>query len=55
MRFISTATAVAALAALQVDAIALERRNNTPGGPTVDLGDAGVYVGKLQNNGTVES
>ncbi len=53
MHFFQTAILFTAVATLQSQGRVLEKRNNT--GPTIDLGDAGVYVGKLQNNGTVES
>jgi hypothetical protein len=53
MLFLQTIALAIAVAALHSHARVLDKRNNT--GPTIDLGDAGVYVGKLQNNGTVES
>ena len=52
---IATLTALAAFA--EASPLTLDRRNDTSTttGPTIDLGEAGVYIGKLQNNGTVES
>lgn len=46
-----------ATSGIVVQATPLHRRDNsdTSAFPTIDLGDAGIYIGKLQNNGTVQS
>jgi hypothetical protein len=46
-----------ATSGILVQATPLQRRDdsNKSASPTIDLGDAGIYIGKLQNNGTVQS